>query len=133
MRLGPWVLVSLIAAAIVLVVLAVGDAAAPSSCTEADESIDGELFTQAERKYRAILAEEPENDCAQDGMDEVAEALCARADELVIQGASSPAVGMYRRILAFEPPPPDRTIECAVDGIANMQSDDPGSAAEAPR
>lgn len=133
MRVGPWVLVSFMAAAIVLVVLAVGDAAAPASCADADASVDGELFTQAEQRYREILAEEPENDCAQDGMDRVAAELCKRANELMQYRASSPAKTMYRRVLAFEPPPPNRTVKCAVDGLAVTGSDDRQPVAGAPR
>jgi hypothetical protein len=132
MHVGPWVLVSLMVAVIVLVVLAVGDAAAPSSCADAEDSVDGKLFTQAERRYREILAEEPENDCAQEGMDRVAAGLCKRANELMRFRASSPAKTMYRQVLSFEPPPLNQTIKCAVDGLGNFGSDDPQPVAGAP-
>ena len=104
MRLTPLLFVVLVIAVIGLLSVAGLDSFAPASCSDAKASLDAGLTANAEKAYRAILADEPDSECAVIGMRTVARRRCAAADRLRLGGVPDEAKTQYAALLLMETP-----------------------------
>ncbi len=111
----------LLAAGVVLITLAVLHnvaPAAPASCSSAKAAREKFQLADAEKQFKAILADEPKSTCAREGMKRLAARLCFRAD-LMRERAGEEAKKLYVAVLAKEPPD-EGARECALNGIAAL-------------
>jgi hypothetical protein len=81
LRLAAWQAILAAGLAAFLVSIAVVDATGPRSCGDADSARQAGLLANAEKGYAAILGDEPNSTCAQDGMRLLAERHCDLADD----------------------------------------------------
>jgi hypothetical protein len=104
MRLTPLLFVLLVVVALGLLSLAALDSFAPASCSDPKASLDAGLTTNADKAYRAILADEPDSKCAISGVRAIARRRCAAADRLRLAGAADEAKKQYDALLSMEVP-----------------------------
>lgn len=121
MRLTPGLFVVLTLAAIVF--FAVPIAGSSSACTEAGEHLDNYLTADAEKAYREILADDPDSDCAAEGMTEVIRRRCTEAAELLRAGELKEAEEAYLKLLEMESPsnPPYAARRCALRALPDLR------------
>jgi len=106
MRLTPGVFAILVAVALVLLTVVWLDSVAPASCSDARKSLDHDLTAQAEKDFLSILAEEPDSECAANGIDEVVKQKCADANDQLENGLLAEAEKAYLAVLAERPAAP---------------------------
>jgi hypothetical protein len=99
----PGLFVTLLAVAVGLMAAVGFDSAAPASCTDARASLANALTDQAEKQYRAILADEPDSECAADGIADVIARRCDEARERVKRGLLAEAEKGYVAVLTQRP------------------------------
>src|SRR5688500_7967318 len=111
MRLSPWMIFGPLAVAVVVLAVVILHQAAPESCGRADESLDRDLYKQAHGLYKGILTEEPDSDCAADGMETLVNRLCFRAMTLARNENTEQADKVFASLLEMEPP--GHALACA--------------------
>jgi len=90
---------------------------APPSCGDADDAREAGLLTQADKVYRAVLAKEPDDDCAHKGLQKVAAQTCYRAKKLLDTGAKDEAKKAYVALLTSDP---SRPSTCKKEELAAL-------------
>src|SRR4051812_12633333 len=103
MRLAAWQVVAALLVALALIAIPVANMTGPRSCDGADDSLSHGLFGDAEKAYTTILDDEPESDCARQGMIAVAHERCFRTQRLTEAGYTEQATKEYETLLAMEP------------------------------
>ena len=113
--------VGLVLAAILFFAVPIVGSASP--CGEADEVFANDLTADAEKAYREILADDPDSDCAADGMTKVIERRCEDAGKLLEEDEDDEAEKAYRTLLAMEAPsnPPRLARTCAFKGLKEVR------------
>jgi hypothetical protein len=105
-HLTPWRGAGLLALAAVLVAVVALDLTAPEkprSCASAKASRHNGLLKQAGKAYAEILADQPDTDCATEGMRIVVRRMCTRAEAIRKAGHAEDAAKVYSAALASEP------------------------------
>ena len=103
MRLTPWQGIGLLAAALVLGVLAIAHAAAPPTCSDADDAFETGRYTEAAKAYIAVLEEDPDSTCVEPRLTRTVSQLCGRANTLKARGYPEDAATAYSAIFKLEP------------------------------
>lgn len=103
MRLTPWQGIGLIFAALLLGGLAIAHAAAPPTCGDADKAFEGGRYTEAAREYIAVIAEDPDSECATRRLARSIRRLCRHANWLKRRRHPEPAATAYAALFALEP------------------------------
>ena len=80
MRLTPGLFVALVLAA--LVFFAVPVVGSSSACGEAEDHFEHDRTAAAEKAYADILADDPDSECAAEGMTKVIDRRCTEAKKL---------------------------------------------------
>jgi hypothetical protein len=101
--LTPGLFAILLAGAIVVLTAVGFDSLAPASCADANDSLAHQLTAQAEKQYRAILADEPGSKCAAHGIGLVVSRKCAEARERVDNGLLAAGDKLYAEVLDERP------------------------------
>jgi hypothetical protein len=128
MRLSPWQIFGPLAVAVVVLAVVTLHQAAPESCGQADESLDSDLYKQAQGLYKEILKEEPDSDCAAAGMETLVNRLCFRATTLARNENTEQADKIFASLLEMEPP--GRALACAGRQRASVIEDPDGGGEE---
>jgi hypothetical protein len=103
LRLTPWQAVLALLVAALLFTTAALDVTGPRSCGPAADSLSQGRLDDAQKAFGAILAEEPESDCAARGMAQLALQRCARVALVRSDGYEEQAKKEYETLLTIEP------------------------------
>jgi hypothetical protein len=99
----PGLFAILLGGAIVLLTAVGFDSFAPASCSDANDSVAHGLTVQAEKQYRAVLADEPGSKCAARGIGLVVVSKCHEARERADNGLLAAADKLYQEVLDMRP------------------------------
>lgn len=93
-------------------------------CDRADSLADQGLLTDAHKEYVTVLRDDPGEDCAGDGLDDLIAAQCRRAATLV---AASPTDAKKAYVAIATAEPVRDAAVCARDGLATLPATDTGA------
>ena len=109
MRLTAWQGIGLLIAALVLGGLAIAHAAAPPTCSDADDAFETGRYTEAVKAYVEVLAEDPGSSCVEPNRTLSVRKLCRHANRLERRRHPEAAATAYAAIFKLEPVRGQRT------------------------